>query len=266
MIIPQDYHMHSNFSCDCKVPMADMCRSAISKQMPEIGFSEHYDLQPGETCVDWFRPEPWFAELERCRHEFAGRLTIRAGIEIGEPHIYQAEAQAMLARYPFDYALGSLHWVGEDSVFDINYFKTYPADEAFGRFFVELEKMTRLGGFDILSHFDVPVRTAHAVYGAYEPERYEELIRLVLRNCIDNGIALDLNTKGLLIKANRMTPGLEILRWYAEMGGERITLGADAHKPEHVGAHLDTAMAIARQAGLKYLTYFKQRQATLVPF
>src|SRR5687768_17479125 len=110
-MIPHDYHMHTSFSCDCQASMASMCASAVAKGIPEIGFSEHYDLFAGESenCRDWFRLEPWVAELERQRAAYAGRLTVRAGIEIGEPHLFQAEARAMLARYPFDYVLGSLH-------------------------------------------------------------------------------------------------------------------------------------------------------------
>jgi len=263
-MIPHDYHMHSDFSCDCKASMAEMCRGAIEKGVPEIGFTEHYDLHPGESCPDWFQPEPWWAELERCRAEFAGRLTIRAGIEIGEPHIYRDEARAILVRYPFDYALGSLHWVGPESVFDTHYFQSHPADEAFRAYFVELERVAHAGGFDSLSHFDVPVRTAFPVYGEYDPRRYEDVIRPVLRNCIEHGIALDLNTAALRRKANVLTPGPDILRWYVEMGGERITLGSDAHRPEHVGLHLDVALEAARAAGLKYVTHFEGRQVRMV--
>ena len=61
-----------------------------------------------------------------------------------------------------------------------------------------------------------------------------------------------------------LTPGLDILRWYVEMGGERVTLGSDAHRPEQVGSHLETALDIARSAGLKYLTHFEKRQPRLV--
>jgi len=264
-MIPQDYHMHSNFSCDCRAEMTAMCRSAIRKGIPEIGFTEHYDLHDDDPHRDWFKAEAWFAELQHCQAEFAGKLTIRAGIELGEPHIFSTEAQAMLASLPFDYALGSLHWLARESMFDANVFRAYPADQIYLRFFTELERMTRIGGFDILSHFDVPVRTAFAVYGGYTPIPYEEAIRAALRNCIDNGIALDLNTAALRRTAKVMTPGLEILRWYVEMGGERVTLGSDSHEPGHIGMHLDVALQIAKQAGLKYITHFERRQARLSP-
>lgn len=265
-MIPQDYHMHSNFSGDCVATMASMCQAAIDQGIPEIGFTEHYDLHPLESIRDMFQPEPWLAEIERCRAQFGDRLTIRAGIEIGEPHIYQTETQQMLARYPFDYALGSLHWVDNDSVFNPKFFRAYPEQQAYQLFFAELERMTRLGGFDSLSHFDVPLRTAHDVYGGnYNPHQHEAAIRAVLQNCIDQGIALDLNTAALRLRANLLTPRLEILQWYTEMGGERITLGSDAHRPENVGKHLDTALRIALQAGLRYTTHFAQRQAELRP-
>jgi histidinol-phosphatase (PHP family) len=264
--------MHSNFSVDCQATMEAMCRAAVAQGLPEIGFTEHYDLHPGEPDRDWFRLEPWARELERCREEFAGRLTIRAGIEIGEPHLFPAEARAMLERYPFDYVLGSLHWVGREIVFDPAYFNR-PADEAFRLYFEELERVTRAGGFDILSHFDVLIRVGLEVYAEYDPRRYEDLIRPVLRNCIEHGIALDLNTAALRRRtlngkhagASLLTPGPDILRWYVEMGGQRLTLGSDAHKPEQVGTALDLALTTAQAAGLKYVTQYERRKAKLIP-
>jgi histidinol-phosphatase (PHP family) len=264
--------MHSNFSCDCRAAMAEMCRAAVAQGLPEIGFTEHYDLHPGEPQPDWFRLEAWAAELERCRVEFAGQLTVRAGIEIGEPHLFQAEAQAMLGRYPFDYALGSLHWVGDAIVFEQEYFRR-PADEAFRLYFEELERVTRAGGFDILSHFDVVIRVGLEIYGEYDPRRYEAAIRPVLHNCIEREIALDINTAALRRRSLNgarppealLTPGLDILRWYAEMGGERATLGSDAHRPDQVGYGLDVALKIAQEAGLRYLVQFEQRRARLIP-
>lgn len=262
-MIPHDYHIHSDFSCDGKATMAEMCRAAVENGVREIGFTEHYDLHPGEPQRDWFRLEPWAAELERCRAEHNGRLTLRAGIEIGEPHLFQDEAQAMIARYPFDYVLGSLHWVGSETIFDRDYFRR-PAREAFGLFFEELERMTRAGGFDILSHFDVPVRAGFPVYGRYDPKEHEDCIRPVLKNCVERGIALDVNTKGLDSGAKTLTPGLDILRWYAEMGGERITFGSDAHRPQRVGDGIPAAVGVAKEAGLKYVTQFEKRRVRML--
>ncbi len=257
--------MHSDFSPDCRYTLAEMCEGALARGLTEIGFTEHYDLHPDENPRDFFKLEPWAEALERCREQFRGRLTIRAGIEVGEPHLFAAEARAMLARYPFDYVIGSLHWVGRRSIFDDGFYRERPAAEAFRLYFEELERMTRLGGFDILGHFDVPVRTAAPIYQGYDPRDHEDAIRPVLKNCVERGIALDINTAALRRRAKRLTPGLEILGWYAELGGERVTLGSDAHQPGAVGQDLDAAMDAARAAGLKYVTQFEGRQARHVP-
>src|SRR6476661_7814393 len=65
MLIPHDYHMHSTFSCDCQAPMADMCQAAVALGIPEIGFTEHFDHHTRDECKDYFKLEPWAAELAR---------------------------------------------------------------------------------------------------------------------------------------------------------------------------------------------------------
>ncbi len=264
-MIPHDYHMHTAYSIDSQASMADMCRSAIEKGIPEIGFAEHFDLYPDDEAPDWFRLEPWAADLERCRTEFAGRLTVRAGIEVGEPHRFQQGTREMLGRYPFDYVLGSLHWFAGLHAFRRDVFAS-PAKKIFGLYFEELRQMATLGGFEILSHLDVPARIACEVYGSYDPRPYEDLIRPVLAACIAGGIALELNTAALRRPARIMNPGPVVLRWYAEMGGTLVTLGSDAHRPDHVGADLDTALQVLRDNGLRHLTHFEKRTPRPLPF
>ena len=88
-MIPHDYHMHTAYSVDSRASMSDMCRAAIEKGIPEIGFAEHFDLYPEDEAPDWFRLEPWAVDLASCRQEFGDRLAIRAGIEVGEPHLFR---------------------------------------------------------------------------------------------------------------------------------------------------------------------------------
>jgi histidinol-phosphatase (PHP family) len=43
-----DYHVHTEFSVDCKVPMSDSCRAAIAAGVTEIAFTDHVDHQPAD--------------------------------------------------------------------------------------------------------------------------------------------------------------------------------------------------------------------------
>ncbi len=264
MSFPFDYHLHTHFSCDSQAAMAEMCQAALAQGLPEIGFTEHVDYNPQDSCHDYFRLEPWAAELEACRRQYDGQLTLRAGLEIGEPHDYPAETQTLLTQYPFDYVIGSLHWVGTNDIFGQAFFER-PADEAFRHYFEELERMTRLGDFDVVGHLEVVTRMGYEVYAEYNLARYEDVIRAVLASCIARGLTLELNTWSVRRSIRRITPAPEILRWYREMGGERVTLGSDAHQPERIAQDFDTAMAALREVGIRYVTQFQKRQATLIP-
>ena len=263
MNIPHDYHMHSTFSEDGASFPEEMCRRAVKLGIPEIGLTEHWDVGPYEKNPRFFQPEPWYAEMERLRDLFAGKLTIRAGIEVSEPHLYPQPAAEVLTRAPFDYVLGSVHFVGPHLMFDEAYFRACTADEVYRAYFTEVETLLQTADLDILAHLDIPVRTAKPILG-YDPTRYEHQIRRILRLVIDRNLALDVNAAGLRKAAQNLMPDPLILKWYAGMGGKHITLGSDAHTANHVGLHLDLALEAVHAAGITHVTQFQRRQARLV--
>ena len=258
-MIPLDYHMHTGFSEDGDDTLEAMCQRATEFGFLEIGFSEHWDVGPYESKPRYFRPEPWYAELERLRGLFAGKLIIRAGIEVAEPHLYPQETVEVLLRAPFDYVIGSVHFVGRNFMFNEGYFRTHTADEVYGGYFDELDRMVRTADLDIVAHFDIPARTGIPIFG-FDPNRYEEKIRSVLKTCIERGLALDVNASGLRKPARNIMPDTLILEWYAEMGGERLTLGSDAHRLPEVGLHLEDTLKVIRAMGIYRITQFEQRQ------
>lgn len=66
-------------------------------------------MRPDDT-LGYFRPVEYLAEIERCRILYGSRLTILAGIEIGEPHLFAEQARAILAMGEFDFVIGSAHY------------------------------------------------------------------------------------------------------------------------------------------------------------
>ena len=263
-MVPLDYHMHTNFSDDADDTPEAMCRRAIELGIPEIGFSEHWDVGPYETHPRFFKPEPWYVELERLRGQFAGQLILRAGIEIAEPHLYPRETAEVLGHIPFDYAIGSVHFVGPNFMFNGDYFLTHTADEVYGDYFAELDRMVRTAEIDIVAHFDIPARTGKPIFG-YEPARYEEIIRSALKTIIERRLALDINVSGLRKPAQIIMPDPLILKWYAEMGGQRVTLGSDAHRIPEVSLYLEQAIDAIRAVGINHIMQFEQRHTRLIP-
>jgi len=260
-MIPHDYHIHTNFSCDCDASMLRMCQAALKKGISEIGFSDHLDFHPQDECCNYFKADAWWNELERCRTIFKGSLTIRAGIEIGEPHRFANEIKPLLDQYAWDYCLGSLHWVGDLCVFDHRYFDR-EADVAYQNYFTELLNMVSHGNFDTLAHVDVVKRYGHDIYGWYDPSPWEKGIRRVLRKCAQRGIALEINTSTLRRNIGETSPRQPLLTWFKEEGGRWLTLGSDAHEPDHVGFGLDSCISNIREAGFNVLARFKSRNIT----
>jgi histidinol-phosphatase (PHP family) len=264
MKIPQDYHMHTTFSEDGDDTMEGMCLRAIELGIPEIGFSEHWDVGPYEKNPRFFQPEAWYAELKHLRALFSDKLIIRAGIEVAEPHLYPQPAVEILTHAPFDYVFGSVHFVGQNFVFDEATFRTRSADEVYRAYFSEVERMLLTADLDIVAHLDVPVRTGKPILG-YDPTRYETQIRQILQIMINRNLALEVNTGGLRKASQNLMPDALILEWYAGMGGKRLTLGSDAHNIDQVGLQLDTALKAIHQAGFSHLTQFKGRKGRQIP-
>ena len=51
-----------------------------------------------------------------------------------------------------------------------------------------------------------------------------------------------------------------MLKLYRSMGGEIITIGSDAHVPEHIGFHFDEAQELLRSCGFRYFTTYTRRK------
>jgi len=245
--------------------MLAACRKAAKTGL-EIGFSDHYDLVPDDPCTNYFRADAFWSELTSSRETYRDRLMIRAGIEIGEAHLYPNEVQEMLASRPWDYVLGSLHWVGKESVFDPGYFQRRSEDEAYRSYFHALLDLARNGEFDILAHMDVVKRLGFSYYNSYEPQRYEDDIRAVLATLADRGLGLEINTKTLRTHVRDFSPSPLIIQWFREEGGQWITLGSDSHQASTIGAGVQQASSVAEVSGFDGIASYHQRTPSCVPF
>ena len=59
-------------------------------------------------------------------------------------------------------------------------------------------------------------------------------------------------------------PTEDILARYRELDGEIVTVGADAHAPEHVAFAFEKVPAILKNAGFSYFTVFRNRKADFI--
>jgi len=255
-----DYHVHTRASCDSESEMAAACEAAIAQGMREIAFTDHADFGPDDP-PGYFHPVEYLAEIERCRARYGDRLTIRAGVEMGEPHIFTQEAETVLAAGVFDFVIGSAHYAdGLQCAWKAPFFEQ-PLRQAYEAYFRQVVSLAAAGDFDVLGHLDLVKRDAHKFGQPYDgPGPYADMIRAALRSVVERGKGIEINTSPLYKGLSEPCPSLEILRWYRELGGEILTFGSDAHTPDRIGAHLNAALELARSAGFTRLARFEQRQ------
>jgi histidinol-phosphatase (PHP family) len=261
----QDYHIHTNFSCDSESDMWAACEAAIACGLGEIAFTDHVDFGPDDP-PGYFRPAEYLRTIAECRAHYDGRLVVRAGVEVGEPHIFAQEAEAVLAAGELDFVLGSVHYaVGLRAAWKKPYFDQ-PLDQAYEAYFRQVVGLAAEGDFDVLAHLDLVKRDARKFGKAYDgPEPYADMIRAALRSIVERGKGIEINVSPLYRGQPEPCPSLEILHWYRELGGEILTFGSDAHTVRAIGACSDEALDIARAAGFARLATFRGRRVGWVP-
>lgn len=262
-----DYHVHTSFSEDSTASMQSQCEAAIARGIRQIAFTEHEDYNPSDPTSFYFNHAAYMTELRRCRALFEGRLIIRAGIEISEPHRYPTLAANALAAQPWDFVLGSLHWLSPTVNTYLPEFFEHTGDwrKSLQLYFEETVNLALHGDFDILAHIDYATRyNRHYMNDEYDIRDFEPVVKDILRAVISRGKGIEINTNPM--RSGRVpNPSGVVIKWYRELGGEILTIGTDSHTPHHTGLHMPEAIQIAREAGFTHLATFERRQAKLEP-
>ncbi len=263
-----DLHTHSRFSQDGHPTIFQMCEAALKNGLTGLTVTDHFDLSYDPIGFPFYMEHEAQRreEFEEAREQFSGRLDLLWGLELGNPQYYPDIARQFLESRLFDFILGSVHFTpdGQD-IYLIQYGDQAQIDEFFSVYLNELLHLIEFGGFDSLAHLDYPLRVMR---GKTEPcmRRYEEAVDRVLRSVIEKGLALEINTRGLMDWKNRTEPEEWVLRRFYELGGRMITIGSDAHKHEIVGFEIRQAAQIASRIGFEGMTVFRGRQPALIPF
>jgi histidinol-phosphatase (PHP family) len=255
-----DYHMHLR---DAEGQIAHevsaiepFLETAVARGVDEIGFTEHvyYFRQTREI---WSLPY----QTARCRFDLDAYCDavleakrrgwpVKLALEVDYVGALQPRLAELLEPYPWDYLLGSVHWIDGlaiDAAPDAGLWTDRPVEDVWSAYFSALAKLASSGFVDVLAHPDLP-----KIFGRrpLEPAAHYPAL---------DGVALEISTAGLRKPVGELYPDAALL-------GERpITLASDAHEPPLVGEAFDAALALARAAGYETVTVFEGRRARQEP-
>ncbi len=262
-----DFHLHTEISSDCSTPVNDQIDRAISLDMKEICITDHHDYDTqGPGCGFMLDPDEYMRALEAARQEYEGTIVVNRGIELGlQNHVADA-LNDIADDYPFDFIIGSSHFVDGYDPYYPEYFEGKTEREAYEHYFeVTLERVKRLSCFDVLGHLDYVVRYGPNQNRYYSYEAYRDSIDPILKTLIEKGKGLECNTGGLKYGLGHPNPTEDVLKRYRELGGEIITVGSDAHVPGNIGYAFDIIPDMLKDCGFKYYTVFHERKPVFLP-
>ena len=79
-----DYHLHSEFSFDSSESIENICKKAIAEGISEIAITDHAEI-PLRENAPWPDFEKRSEVIRACARKYGKELTIREGVEIGQP-------------------------------------------------------------------------------------------------------------------------------------------------------------------------------------
>lgn len=254
-----DCHLHTEFSFDSEADIQVQIEQAVRLGMQHICITDHMDLDYPDGV--FFLDTPAYVQrVLELREQYRDKITICLGVEAGLQEHLKKRLTQYLEQYPFDFVIGSMHLIhGEDPYYG-GIFQRLGDQEAYREYFRSTaENLKKAPKIQTLGHLDYIVRYGKEKERFYSYEKFSDEIDTILRLLIEKGIALEVNTGGLK-SLPFPNPHPEVIRRYRQMGGEMITIGSDAHMPEHIGRGFAELPELLKSCGFQYYTVFQEKK------
>ena len=238
-MILSDFHSHTKY-CDGKNTPGEMIGAAISRGMTAFGLSGHsYAPYDTDCCMTPEGTLQFRAEVERYKELCDGIIKIYCGIE--------QDIYAPAPELPFDYVIGSVHYVGDlEDPLPVDYkaeLLKKQADERFGSdiyalceaYFEAVSETVERTGCDIIGHFDLisKFNEGDPLFDSNN-ERYVNAWKRAADKLLKTGALFEINT-GAMSRGYRTSPypSEDMILYIAQKGG-RFVLSSDAHSAEGI--------------------------------
>ena len=242
----------------------ELAAQAVKLGLTEIGFSDHNPMSR-DDFDDWRMKDAelgaYVEKVQQARQAFP-QLSIKLALEVDYLPGQESWISELARRYPWDYFIGSVHYVSEswalDSPHQLAEWRRRDPDEVWETYFERLALAAESKLFDIIGHTDLCKK--FCFYPKRDPK---PIFRRFLEAARRSGVAIELNTAGLRKDCREIYPSATILQIAGELGVP-ITFGSDAHAPGEVGANFSDAVEHARRAGYTQCCRFSRRRRETV--
>ena len=285
-----DYHLHLwPHGQRERVPtvgeLAAYCERATAAGVREIALTEHLFrfVQADALLRDFWAQEPdpalaasmaayWddhaHADLdvyvECVLQAKAAGLPVVLGLEVDYYRDRMDDVARLLAGYPFDVLLGSVHWTGtwrfDDLADDVSMaqWTTRPVEAAWDDYVLALEELAASGTCDVLAHPDLIKITGR------RPAAPEEFWDRIAEAARTSGMAAEVSSAGWRKPVGEAYPAPALLTRFAARGVP-FTTASDAHGLPDVADRVGELAGLLDDAGVDRLRTYRKRTPMDVP-
>ena len=265
-----DYHLHlrdQDERIDHTAAAAErFVERAHERGVDEIGFTEHvYYFR--QTAEIWSVPY----QTERCVYDLdayvdavveAKRrgLPVKLGLEVDYVGERQGRLSEILQPYPWDYLLGSVHWIDGLAIDQEPGIWARGVEDVWRAYFDALAELSGSGAVDVLAHPDLA-----KIFGERPADGALHALHERAAEAIANAdVSIEISTAGLRKPVGELYPDPSLLR-ACSTRGVPITLASDGHVPALVGEDFDQALELAASAGYESVSMFQGRKRRQEP-
>jgi histidinol-phosphatase (PHP family) len=280
-----DYHLHLWPHSDRETPLsldqiADYCQKAQAAGVEELALTEHlFRFRQADALVGGFwkddRVPPALAASMADYWDFhatadldsyvtlaaaakdAG-LPVVIGLEVDYYEGRMGEVAGLLAGYPFDVLLGSVHWLGSwrfddlDDPVSMGEWSARQVDACWDTYTEALEELAASGACDVLAHPDLIKVAGH------RPDSPDEWWDRMAEAAAGAGMAAEVSSAGWRKPAGEQYPAAGLLSRFVA-AGVPLTTASDAHRVVHVADHADELRTLLASVGVDSLQAYAGR-------
>lgn len=280
-----DYHLHlwphgQAAQAPTVDQLADYCERAQAAGVEELAITEHlFRFRQADALLGgWWEEEGGDPELRAAAAAYwrqhvgadlddyvatvlaakAAGLPVVCGLEVDYYPGRMSEVAELLAGYPFDVLLGSVHWLGTWLFDDLSDARAQAewgrrgTQGAWDAYTTALEELAASETCDVLAHPDL------AKVAGHRPAVPEEHWDRMAEAAAGAGMAAEVSSAGWRKPAGEAYPALPLLGRFRARGVP-VTTASDAHGLPDVAARSGELAQMVRSAGYSSLCAFRGR-------